>query len=499
MVNNVRRKASSHQGLAKRCRQLVKIWQHLAPPGNSSVTPPVNSSRNASPAPGRSPAVNSGRSPAVNLARRSPAHVTSSPKLTSYQGKDASPALQSRVKGKLASPVPGRVASPAGRLVSPLVRGHGAGSTNKLPKNATLSATQNRESVSPAFTGHSSAQLKRISPSNSRLTTPNSSNTPYVSVSPASVPSRPGTPNSSNGRPKGAKSASESRTRTPTPTSNNHYNQIPNVDHTSRKHAANKKRRRSDDSIGSDASSVKKPKPLVNGDLAPSRPAEPRAKTSKVKTTVELIAELQATKSTRLTASDTITKIVTNQIQKEEDDINLSVVPPSAKPRHRRKNGGSNTPVLPAAPADLSRTKSDLVHRFLQQVGESKDEDADVDVMGTDPYEHETKKPVIDLSINPYSLLPPLNYDDIIWSDEEAETGTMSRNAITGEYPDGYDRSPSIDSEPDERIIDKVVDGEWNGVNGTVNNVNNEFNPWTETFTISSTDEAVHVLPYVDL
>ena len=493
----------------------MKVWQQLAPPGNASVTPPVNSSRNASPAPGRSPAANS--------ARRSPAaaYVSSSPQLPNSRGKDCSPSLprhvkgklvspspQSHVKGRLASPVPGRVASPAGRLVSPLVRGEGAGNTNKLPTHTNVSLKN--KPVSPALTGHASAaaQLKRISPSNSRLTTPNSSNTPYVSVSPASVPSRPDTPNSSSGKPKGVKQANNSRTRTPTPTptANNHSNQTPNVDHTNRKHAGNKKRRRSDDSIGSDASSVKKPKPVVNGETITNRPAEPRAKTSKVKTTVELIAELQAAKSTRLTASDTITKIVTNQIEKEEDDINVSVVPPSAKPRHRRKNGSANTPAPPAAPADLSRTKSDLVHRFLQQVEQSKEED-DVDVLGTDSYDltkpeplFQPKKPVIDLSIDPYSLLPPLNYDEISsWSDDEPNTVAIKRNAITGEYPDGYDRSPSIDSEPDERIIDKVVDGEWDGVNGTVNNVNNEFNPWTETFTISSTDEAVHVLPYVDL
>lgn len=495
-MNNVRRKATGNQALAKRCRQLVKAWQQLAPPTNASVTPPVNSSRNASPAPARSPAVNS--------ARRSPVAAnisSSSPKLVNHNAKGSSPALQPHTKGRLVSPAQGRVASPAGRLVSPLVRGESAASLHKTQPHSTKTKTS--KPISPAsagsVTGSAAAQLKRISPSNSRLTAPNSSNTPYVSVSPASIPSRPDTPNSIGGRAKDVNSVgSRTRTPTPTPINNNHSSQTPNNDQTNRKHAANKKRRRSDDSINSEASSIKRQRPLVNGEVA-HRPSEIKTKTPKVKTTVELIAELQATKSTRLTSSDTITKIVTNQYEKEEDDINVSVVPQSAKPRHRRKNAASTIPAPPAAPADLSRTKSDLVQRFLQQVEQSKDdEDVDVDVLGTESFE--PPRPVIDLSIDPYSLLPPLNYEEIRWSDDdEPDTSVFQRNAITGEYPEGCDRSPSVASEPDERIIEKIVEGEWNGVNGTVN-VNNGFNPWTETFTITPDEgEVVHVLPYVDI
>lgn len=364
---------------------------------------------------------------------------------------------------------------PAGRLVSPLVRQPGSRS-------------------SP-----SAAQLKRISPSDYKPTSTNSTTTHIApTVSPKQCSSRPGTPS----KAKHLSNHVGNHTQTPTPL-NNHSNAAPHLDPTNRTHAANKKRRRSDESNTSDGSSIKKSRTMLNGDIA--RPTE-RIKTAKVKTTVELIAELQAQKSMRLTASDTITKIVTNQIQKEEDDINASVVPMSARPRARRKNGSSG---LPDPPADLSRTKSDLVHRFLQQTVQlanradttSVDESGHINVTDNFPDQYEAT-PVIDMSIDPYSLLPPLDYDAITWSEEETSDEVVHRNAITGEYPDGYEHSSSSsDGGEVPGDIVKVLDDQWDGVNGSLN-VDSRFHEWTETFTISSDDNEknnVHVLPYVDL
>ena len=206
---------------------------------------------------------------------------------------------------------------------------------------------------------------------------------------------------------------------------------------------------------------------------------------------------MKAHKNTSLAASDTITRIVTNQIVKEKDDINISVVPAGAKPRPRKKPGQV---IPPEAPSDLSRTKSDLVHRFLQHTAEqvtldpvSRHVDLDddvVDVGGVSPV-----RPTIDLSVDPYSLLPPLDPSTISWSDEEDDSSCrVTRNPITGEMPDGA---------PDEEVMTPEVaeverlEGEWPGVTGTSSST--DFHSWTETFTVENDNTDVYILPYVDL
>lgn len=244
---------------------------------------------------------------------------------------------------------------------------------------------------------------------------------------------------------------------------------------------------------------------MVNGDAKISE----RTKTPRVKTTVQLIAELRAQKSTSLTASDTITKIVTNQIEKEEDDIHASIVPAAAKPRPRRKNGSLINP--PEAPGDLSRTKSDLVHRFLQQSvhqenNSSRDSadlsDDHIDILNIDPVD--TPKPAIDMSVDPYSLLPPIDYDSITWSDNDEDVGggPIRRNPITGEYPEGHDMSSNDDC-CNAQQLDRILNEEWPGVNGTSQISQSTFHDWTETVVESNNHEQdkydIYVLPYVDI
>ena len=460
-MNNVRKKAPADLG--KRLRKLVKSWQTLV-----SSTP----SNNASPASGFSPAISSTNSPRISSL---PVSV-SSPCLQSRG--TASPILQPN-RSRLTSPANYGTGSPAHRLVSPLVRQAG--------DHDTPASNNNR----------------RISPSNYKPSTPRSNAlTPHTGLS-KTLSSRPNTPN-------GTKHLHDNlRTRTPTPPHlNNHLNATPNFDGTSRTHAANKKRRRSDESNASDNSSVKKTRHVVNGEVP--RVAE-RIRTNKVKTTVELIAGFHDSKKAPLTTSDTITKIVTNQIEKEEDDIHVSVVPPSAMPRSRRKQASSGLPDTSSARSELSKTKSDLVQRFLQQTVQHN---ADTEEL-RNAYENNagslnnkditpaSNVPSIDMSINPYSLLPPIDYDNIAWSDEDSNDGAVHRNAITGEYPDGYEpNSANSEDDPSESHVEKVITENWHGVNGTMN-VNSQFHPWTETFTINPSAEEtdnVHVLlPYVDI
>lgn len=384
--------------------------------------------------------------------------------------------------------VQGRVASPAiGRTVSPLVR--------QPPGSNGSSTTVKRAPVSPASTFVN----KRISPASSRLSTPTTQSSQHFSPN-LSTPTVNRLTDSS---------------RPITPTNNNHtYNTPSNIDSNSRANVANKKRRRSEESEASDTSSFKKHKSIVNGE---SKAIE-RTKTPRVKTTVQLIAELQAQNtSSNLTTSDTITKIVTNQIEKEEDDIKHSVVPAGAKPRPRKKNGSLVKP--PEAPNDMSYTKSDLVHRFLQtaqhksNINHNTGEDVEVDIMAVDGVGNQSDmppKPVIDLSIDPYSLLPPLDLDSITWSDDEEDNSyshktSAKRNPITGEYPEGVDYS-SGDEDDIARIygVAKILNEDWPGVNGSVaqSSSANEFHEWTDTLVIKPSEDNkddVYVLPYVDL
>lgn len=254
--------------------------------------------------------------------------------------------------------------------------------------------------------------------------------------------------------------------------------------------------------MASDTSSIKRSKPLVNGEVKVSE----RVKTPKVKTTVELIAELQAQNKTGLTASDTINKIVTNQIKKEEDDIHVSIVPASAKPRPRRKNGSLVNPL--EAPNDLSRTKSDMVQRFLQHQQENlpspasimAEQDSLVDIIDVEA--NSPVKSVTETIVDPYVLLPPLDLTSINWSDDEDSFNKpVRRNPITGEYPEGHESSQS-NKNPDKRKLERMLNEDWPGVTGTTSPNRSNFHDWTDTFTINTSDcdkDEVYVLPYVDI
>lgn len=452
-INDIRKKTSD-RAISTRCRKLVKAWQQLAP----------SSSNNGSPASA------AGYSPASVRRSNTPSHSVS-PYLPS---QSSSPALQTTYI---------RHASPATRVVSPLVR----------------QATRNNGSVTQNFkttpaSPISSAYAKRISPTSTRHPTNTTHTPPYSTVTSAHT-----TSNSinANDRPRNAATAISSAVLS-APTHNNQTHRTPNVDLTNRVYAGNKKRRRSEESVTSDTSSIKRSKPLVNGEVKVNE----RVKTPRVKTTVQLIAELQAQNKTSITASDTINKIVTNQIQKEEDDIHVSIVPASAKPRPRRKNGSLVNP--PEAPNDLSRTKNDMVQRFLQLQQENlpspastlAEHDDIIDVETTSPV-----KPVLEPIVDPYALLPPLDLDSITWSDDdEAFEKPIRRNPITGEYPEGYEPN-LLENNANERELKKILNEDWHGVTGTSSSIHGSFHDWTDTFTISTSDcdKDIYVLPYVDI
>ncbi|CAH1773553.1 unnamed protein product [Owenia fusiformis] len=262
-----------------------------------------------------------------------------------------------------------------------------------------------------------------------------------------------------------------------------------------------------------------------HANLSVKTDAKPRQ--SKVKTTAELIAEMNAKKGFKI-QSDTVNRITHNQIKKEADVVE-SVVPAGAKPRPRKKNStgpGSVPPLLHSS--KLSQTKTEMVQKFLQSSITPTQSENDLspyklesmrqsesltppelgsfDVQSTPPdqqisvddQETETKQPSIssreyDQKPDPpkpetleelIARLPPLDLDAIRWDSDS-------------EHEHSANKPPEPDSEQFDTCINKMHSEKWVGVNGTVNK-EGEFKEWTDTVTLPSVDEnPVHILPYV--
>ena len=249
------------------------------------------------------------------------------------------------------------------------------------------------------------------------------------------------------------------------------------------------------------------------------------ARTPKVKTTAELIKEMSASDGLRVAGSRTATKIVLNQIQKEKDDIDSPVVPPEAKPRYRRKPG---TPAIvpPITPAHtLTQTKNEMMEKFLQSQSphpsscdgvepeiprfllpdddddspsraDSRPEsrhsthpdskvvsffigDDDVETTETAKLRRSTQPSTTASKPDPWSLLPPLNLAEIDWTTDDYCTSELKQ------VEDGDVQR--LDS-------DKIA-----GVNGQFD-TGGAWHEWTETLSMPSfNDDLQHILPYVNL
>lgn len=246
-------------------------------------------------------------------------------------------------------------------------------------------------------------------------------------------------------------------------------------------------------------------------------------KTPKVKTTAQLIAELQAKSGSVNVGSTVIKQIETNQIQKESD-VPESVLPPGARPKRRKKAELPSDPVTPVRGRDtLSQTKSELVHKFLQSsvtpssaedespfkfdisktespFTQSK-EDSSIEVDVTDssggditfrPSEVKTEEPgdseeIVEskedkpkmLSLEEiYNQLPPINYDE-----------------VTLEQDDSYELPDS--KEISEEDVERLHGNEWLSVNGCQDD-DKRWYDWTQTLSRNThNNETLHLLPYV--
>ncbi|XP_064617168.1 mediator of RNA polymerase II transcription subunit 26-like [Liolophura sinensis] len=220
---------------------------------------------------------------------------------------------------------------------------------------------------------------------------------------------------------------------------------------------------------------------------------------ARVKTTAELIAELQA-------KSDTVDRKTLERIasvEREADDLNQSVVPAGALPRARRKPNEAVTPLTGSrGRGKLSPNKTELVEKFLLSSVASpspvedfhcfKDEDHSSDSLNHS--EHSAKldsslDPVREQStatgpglVDPLSLLPPLNLEEIVWDEEEDE----------GVLETGKRSVTNID-------VERLSNYHWMGVNGTYDSAGN-WRDWMQTYSVPTFDgEVLHILPYVNI
>lgn len=243
------------------------------------------------------------------------------------------------------------------------------------------------------------------------------------------------------------------------------------------------------------------------------------SKTPKVKTTAQLIAELQAKSGSNAVGKSVIHQIETNQIIKEVD-APQSVVPASAKPRARKKFNTDESPENlrpPSTPISWTQTKNDLVQKYLlssvaapspEEVSPFKDENCrtrfesstfDVQDSGVDVGESvaadfstqctsdstelkshasiDKKEAKLPSLAEIYSLLPPLDLDTF-----EIDDGTY-------EVPEPQEVTDSD--------VERLLNDNWVGVNGSYG-TNNTWHNWTQTYSIDAYDgDQIHILPYV--
>lgn len=254
---------------------------------------------------------------------------------------------------------------------------------------------------------------------------------------------------------------------------------------------------------------------------------------NKVKTTEQLIVDLQRKNNSSSVGNKIINQLRTYEIQKERD-LTRSVLPAGVKPRSRRKNKSRDEdegPTAPPSDVTLSQAKSELVEHFLKTshpsstfeeynsfkddlvtrgsdiaLGSSldletcrlpyvkdhfdtsystsrqdKNESAHNEESSVDTANHEgSLRMGTGLSIEEiYAQLPPVNAD------------------INWESVDFYELPEPVPVT--DELVERLHSRQWAGVNG-LNDLNGVWHGWHQTVSLLSYEGSMlHVLPYVDL
>ena len=257
----------------------------------------------------------------------------------------------------------------------------------------------------------------------------------------------------------------------------------------------------------------------------------------KVKTTEQLIEELQKKNNSANVGNSIMTKLRTNQIEKERD-VPGSVLPAGVKPRGkrgRRKNDDVNLSV-PSSAVMLSQVKNELVERFL------KTSDPSSPVGEYSPFKEDllpdptvsSPEPRLELGACSSSYSKD-NFDASFSASrqdrsESAPKDENSMDAISPAIPSTsqsertgsaltlqeiYAQLPPVDDSIDwdkvdfyelpeptpvtEDSVDRLHSEHLPGVNGLFD-INGDWNSWRQTITLPSYEgNPLHILPYVDL
>ncbi|XP_067677681.1 mediator of RNA polymerase II transcription subunit 26-like [Haliotis asinina] len=247
------------------------------------------------------------------------------------------------------------------------------------------------------------------------------------------------------------------------------------------------------------------------------------SKTPKVKTTAELIAELQKRPGSTSYGNDIMNKLNSNQIEKEVD-APRSVLPPGVKRPKKRISMSSENLALLGTPSSmsLSETKNEMVQKFLQSsVNQSSDRlspykddslnkyespvnsshsfgeahnDSLGDSISVDEDNHarysnsevktengiEAKMAEKQLSVEEIlRLLPPLDAESIDW--------------------ESHEYSLSEPTAGNESEVERLHSEEWDNVNGCYD-VDMVWHDWSQTLSRSAYDGTLlHILPYVNI
>ncbi|WAR23538.1 MED26-like protein [Mya arenaria] len=250
--------------------------------------------------------------------------------------------------------------------------------------------------------------------------------------------------------------------------------------------------------------------------------------TPKVKSTAELIQELQA-KNSLSVSKDTARKIQKNLISKEVDeDLHVqSNVPEGAKPRHHKKRFAP-----PSTPLSLQQTKNEMVEKFLESsVTPSAGED--LSPLKYEPPRSESPGNASTSFEDRESVDSTQNHCDestvkINGSDSKTVISNSNKTAIGSENKQNgessshdkqlsldeiYSKYPPIDLEnfeyfddtyelPEthevtENDVNRLHREHWEGVNGCYNSWG-EWRDWSQTVSKPSyNSDMLNILPYV--
>ena len=271
----------------------------------------------------------------------------------------------------------------------------------------------------------------------------------------------------------------------------------------------------------------------VKAEVDRPRDRTPTVRKAKVKTTAELLMDMEASGNLQLRTSEVSNRIARNQIEKEEDPVNVSIVPAGARPRPRRKPG---TAVGPPSISEktLKETKTEMVQKFLQNSVDpqsferttnspysnkpnSRSRTASPALLGDGYFQNNNGSANTSSDSNENQIVDvetPFFMDDNRFGHIRGDDGFRSVPVIE-EDDDPWatlppllpeheiDWSEYVHEPPDRTVTDTDVDRlhteNWEGVNGQASS-GGDWVDWTGMHTVSTyNDELFPILPYVDI